>query len=106
MAGSIKQLGKNKYKVTLYMGRINGERKDVRKVIDGPKKVAEQYLNEKIREKYLGEYSEPSKMLLADHMNEWFDKEVKTRVKAKTYQNYSDLVKYYIEPALGGNKTF
>jgi len=101
MAGSIKKLDKNKYKVRLYMGLVNGKRKYHCKTINGNKKLAEQYLNEKLREKYLGGYAEPSKMLLADHINEWFEKEVKTRVKAKTYQNYSDLVKYYIEPALG-----
>ncbi len=68
---------------------------------DGQAKIAEQYLNEKLREKYLGDYSELSKILLTNHMKEWLDKEAKTRVKAKTYQNYADLVNYYIEPALG-----
>lgn len=101
MAGSIVKRGPNKYLVRLYLGLVDGKRKYHSKIIHGNKKTAQQYLNKILREKDLGELIKPSRELLAEHMNEWLEKEAKTRVRAKTYQNYKDMVNLYINPALG-----
>jgi len=101
VAGSIVKRGPNKYLVRLYLGLVDGKRKYHSKIIHGNKKTAQQYLNKILREKDLGELIKPSRELLTEHMNEWLEKEAKTRVRAKTYQNYKDMVNLYINPALG-----
>jgi len=101
VAGSIVKRGPNRYLVRLYLGLVDGKRKYHSKTIHGNKKTAQQYLNKILREKDLGELIKPSRELLAEHMNEWLEKEAKTRVRAKTYQNYKDMVNLYINPALG-----
>ena len=101
MAGSIVKRGPNRYLVRLYLGLVDGKRKYHSKTIHGNKKTAQQYLNKILREKDLGELIKPSRELLTEHMNEWLEKEAKTRVRAKTYQNYKDMVNLYINPALG-----
>ncbi len=101
VAGSIIKKGSNRYLVRLYMGLVDGKRVYHSKTIHGNKKTAQQYLNKILREKDLGEFIKPSQELLAEYMNEWLEKEAKTRVREYTYQNYKDLVRLYINPVLG-----
>jgi len=102
LAGSIKELCKNKYQVRVYIGiRANGKRNYHAKVIHGNKKDAERYLAKVIRERDLGEFVEPSKDLMREFMKQWLDTAARPRVAASTFKTYSDYVGTYLNPALG-----
>lgn len=101
MAGSIIKKGKNKYFVRLYIGLENGKRKYHSKTIHGTKKDAERYLNEKLREKGLGEFVESTKETLESYLDRWLETSVKPSLAPSTIINYSKAISIYIKPQLG-----
>ena len=101
MPGSIIKKDKNKYQVRLYVGLENGKRKYHSKTINGTKKDAERYLNERVREIMLGEYTEPSKELFESYLERWLETSAKPSIAPSTYVNYTKNVSIYIKPELG-----
>ena len=102
MAGSIKKRGENKFLVRIYMGLdTQGKRIYHNKTIHGSKKDADRYLNKTLRERDTGTFVEPSKESLSDYLEKWLETVVKQRVREKTYLDYKDRVRLYLNPALG-----
>ena len=105
VAGQLIERGKNKWLVRVYMGKNEeGKRKYHNRTIHGNKKAAQAYLNKMLRDKDLGTFVEPSKEYFGKYLDVWLETAAKPRVRAKTFQNYKDLVRLYIKPALGENK--
>jgi integrase len=57
-----------------------------------------------LRDKDTGSFVEPSKEYMGKYLDTWLETAAKARVRAKTFQNYKDLVRLYIKPALGETK--
>ena len=102
MAGQLINRGKNIWLVRVFLGRdVNGKRKYHNKTIHGNKKAAQTYLNKILLEKDTGEFYEPNKEILSVYMDKWLKTAVKNRVTEKTFSGYKEIVKLYINPALG-----
>lgn len=80
------------------------KRKYHNKTIHGNKKEAQAYLNKVLRERDMGIFSEPSKELFSTYLERWLEIAVKPRVMKRTYEDYRDLVRRYIDPKLGDTK--
>lgn len=100
MAGSIVEKGNNKFLVRVYIGREDGKRKYHSKQFDN-KKDAEKYLTKILHEKNTDTFADAGKITVAEHMETWLETVVKKRVKEKTYLDYKDRVRLYINPAIG-----
>lgn len=105
MAGQIIPRGPGKFLVRVYLGTdASGKRQYHSKTIHGNKKDAQAYLTKVLRERDLGEFIEPSRITLSEYLDEWLKIAVKPRVEEKTYNDYSDRLRLYIKPPLGGFK--
>jgi len=105
LSGQIIKRGKRKFLVRIFLGRdAKGKRRYHNKTIQGSKKDAEKYRNKILREVDLGNFVEPSKVILRDHLENWLDNNVKNNNQESTYKNYKQTLKNYIYPAIGDFK--
>lgn len=102
MAGQIIKRGDNSWTVRIFLGRdANGKRNYFNQTVRGTKKDAQKFLTAKLREKDLGVLIEPAAMPLREYLTRWLDEVAKPRLRARTHEQYTWLVKGYIEKALG-----
>ncbi|RJS61754.1 site-specific integrase [Bacillus sp. PK3_68] len=100
MAGSVKKDGNTWYYV-LELGKVNGKRKQKKKRGFKTKKEAQNALIEAEHSLLKnGIFSEPSKMLYKDYLNNWLD-DKKLIIKESTFKTYNWLIGRYIIPYLG-----
>lgn len=105
MAGQIINRGENVWLVRIFMGRDDkGKKRYHNKTIHGNKKAAQQYLNEKLREKDLGIFVQPSRESSNKYLDKWLETAAKPRVREKTFKSYEELLRLYIRPHLGDIK--
>src|SRR5215831_3551932 len=99
--GQIREKSDGKYVVRVFQGRdANGKRRWLNKTIDG-KKNAEKYLTAKLRNKDLGLNIEPTGECLDVYLDKWLEGAVRPRVRARTYEDYTGLLKRYVREPLG-----
>ena len=104
MKGSVRKRG-NKWSYYFDIGIVDGKRKKIEKGGFTTKKEAENALAAK-----LNEYNEtsqlftPSKMLLSDYLDEWFEMYCKVNLKYNTMKGYRNIINNHLKPNLGQYK--
>lgn len=102
MAGHIEKLGKQRYRVRVFLGRDpeTGKVRRHDKVIRGSLKDAESYLSATLREKDLGRHVQPSRLTLSQYLDQWLAAQNGT-VRTRTYSDYEENLDRYIRGPLG-----
>lgn len=102
MAGQIIRRGDKKWLVRIFQGRDeNGKRQYLNKTVRGTKKDAEKYLTAKLRDKDLGFSIEPAAESVNEYLDKWLDVCAKPRVRTRTFDDYTSLLKRYVRDPLG-----
>src|SRR2546429_2992357 len=105
MAGQIIKRGDKRWLVRIFQGRDeNGKRRYVNKTIRGTKKNAESYRTAKLRDKDLGINIEPAAESLNTYLDKWLDTAAKPRLRIRTFDDYTSLLKRYVREPLGAIK--
>lgn len=101
MAGTIYRRGQNTFQVRVFLGYDpqTGKRRNHCKTIRGTKKDAEKYLTKILRELHTGTFVEPSRKTVREHLNEWLETTVRSRVRPQTYIDYKNIVRRYLSAA-------
>lgn len=98
MRGGVRKRGKKWY--YYYDVIIGDKRKRIERVGGNTKKEAEEALREALNSLSAG-YIIPSKMNLAEYLNDWLENFVKNMRAENTYELYRVMVEKYIIPAIG-----
>jgi hypothetical protein len=87
----------------VYLGRDHetNKRKYHNRTIHGPMREAQAYLTGRLRERDLGRDLEDAKITLNEYLDRWLETAVKPRVREKTWQDYSGMLRRYVRPSLG-----
>jgi integrase len=86
----------------VFLGRDeSGKRTYLNKTVHGNKKAAEEWLTKALRDKDLGIAIEPAEDTLNEFLDKWLEEAAKTKVRAKTFAGYQDMLRRYIRPELG-----
>ena len=102
MKGHVRQRGKGTWSIVLDMPRgPDGRRRQKWHTVHGTKKNAERELARLIHEMETGYYVEPTKMTVADLLEQWLTDYAKPNVAGKTYERYQEIVHKNLIPALG-----
>ncbi|MHB2018687.1 MAG: tyrosine-type recombinase/integrase [Candidatus Xenobia bacterium] len=103
MAGNIEKRGESVWRVTVFLGYDpdTGKPERHRKTVHETKKDAERYLVGVLRERDLGKFSEPSKLRVSEFLDQWLQQAAKPRIRERTFQDYTDIVKGRLKPGLG-----
>lgn len=102
MAGQLIQRGDRTWLIRVFVGRDEtGKRRYVNQTVHGAKREAQAVLTALLRDRDLGVHIEPSKQALNEYLNKWLETAAKPRVRARTYQGYSGLIRRHVRPALG-----
>ena len=102
MAGQVIKRGNRQYVVRIFQGRdAQGKRRYINKTIRGTKKDADKYLSKTLTAMSTGTYIEASTLSVDDYLDRWLQNAAKGRVRERTFDDYSDLLKRYVRPALG-----
>src|SRR5260370_25867772 len=102
MAGQIIKRGNRQYLVRIFQGRdAQGKRRYVNKTIRGTKKDADKYLSKTLTAMSTGTYIEASTLSVDDYLDRWLQNAAKGRGRERPFDDYSDLLKRYVRPALG-----
>lgn len=102
MAGQVIKRGDRKYLVRIFQGRdAQGKRRYVNKTIRGTKKDADKYLSKTLTAMSTGTYIEASTLSVDDYLDRWLQNAARGRVRERTFDDYSDLLKRYVRPPLG-----
>lgn len=105
MAGQIIPRGKDRWLVRVFQGRdTNGKRRYFSHTVHGKKKDADKYLRNKLRDKDLGVSLEPAAESLDKFLDTWLTSTVRTRVRQRTFDDYTALLKRYVREPLGAVK--
>ena len=105
MAGQVIKRGNRQYVVRIFQGRdAQGKRRYLNKTIRGTKKEAAKYLSKTLTAMSTGTYIEASTLSVDDYLDRWLQNAAKGRVRERTFDDYSDLLKRYIRPALGNTR--
>ncbi len=104
--GQIISRGPNKWLVRVFLGRSDstGKRKYFTKVIPGTRKDAQNYLNGKLREVALGTFIETCNDSLDGYLDKWLINAAKPRLKERTYNDYTDVLRRHVRSELGSIK--
>ncbi len=102
MTGSITKRG-NSWRVQAYTGKRDKDGKPERltATIRGRKADAERRLREMLDGIDKGIYTLPSKLTVADVLNQWLDGYVKTNCSQRTLDGYRAIIGNHLTPALG-----
>lgn len=103
---SITPRGKNKWFVRVFHRREQGKVKFHDKLINGNKKDADAYARkiETARDSgTLDELLNPPTLTLNAYLDRWLKESVKPSVRESTYNDYQDILKRYVRPALGAH---
>ena len=101
---SIKSRGKNKWFVRVFLGREQGRIKFHDKLVHGNRKDADAYARkiETARDAgTLAELLHPPTLTLDAYLDRWLKEAVKPSVREGTFEDYSDVLRRNVRPALG-----
>src|SRR5437588_10923783 len=102
MAGQVVKRGDRQYLVRIFQGRdAQGKRRYLNKTIRGTKKDADKYLSKTLTAMSTGTYIEASTLSVDDYLDRWLQNAARGRVRERTFDDYSALLKRYVRPALG-----
>ena len=101
-AGSIRQRPDGRWEGRVTVGIDPGTGKPIRRSLYGDtQKEVRQKMTAILRELDKGTYQTPSKITVAEWLNEWLTTFCASKVKPLTYQSYAGIIKKHIVPALG-----
>ena len=103
MTGHIQKRGENTWRLHIFVGRDPVDNKPIyqNRTFHGPKKEAERLLRELVRDYELGRVTEPSRQSLSEFLDQWLEKAARQKVRARTLQDYRNLVRCYIRDTIG-----
>lgn len=103
MTGHIQKRGENTWRLHIFVGREPGTGKPIyqTRTFHGPKKEAERQLRELVRDYELGRVTEPSRQSLSEFLDQWLETAARQKVRARTLQDYRNLVRCYIRDTIG-----
>ena len=102
MKGHVEELGKNYFRVCIEAGRKpTGGRNRLYFFVHSTKTYAEKWMDDKIAEIARDGYKKPSKMTLAEYLEEWYQFKASTNVSAKTLEGYEIYRRLHVEPEIG-----
>lgn len=107
MRGRVFKRYKNSWAIVLDKGyradAATGKKKRIQTWVafKGTKKQADARCAELVAQGNRGEFVEPSKITLAQHLDRWLAVSVKPRRRPHTYKSYSTIVEKHLKPALG-----
>jgi integrase len=100
--GFIIPRGENTFVVGFSKGRDrNGKRKYHRETVKGMRKDAQRRLNEVLRERDQGTFTEPSKMTLDEYLDQWLAGVARLKASERTADGYAALLERYVRKPLG-----
>jgi integrase len=104
---SIKSRGRNRWFVRVFLGREQGRVKFHDKLIHGSKHDADAYARKMETARDNGTLAEllnpqrPEVLTLDAYLDRWLKEAVKPTVREGTFEDYADILKRYVRPALG-----
>jgi integrase len=105
MAGSIIPKGKNKYLLRVFVGRGgDGKRRYRSELFHGGKREASDRLAEMLTAKSQGKLTVKPSETVGEFLDTWLDTTAKPSVRPRTLAEYTDTLRLYVRPHLGGAK--
>ena len=103
MKGSIRQRNKGSWEITVDVGRDPATGKRLRHFegVKGAKKDAQRRLVELLHTLEQGTYINPTRLTVAQFLEEWLRDYVRTNTAPRTAERYQEIVRIHLIPALG-----
>lgn len=99
--GSITARGRDTYLVRVYLGESDGKRRYAAHTVYGSRAAAQQFLEDRLRERRTGDFVEPATLTLGDWLDRWLKDVMARQVTPKTLRGYQDVLRLYVRPRLG-----
>ena len=101
--GQIVGRGRHRWLVRVYLGRDRETRKRRyhSRMVHGPVRHAQIYLNKVLREHDLGRQVDGAQVTLNEYLDRWLETAAKPRLREKSYRSYESLLRRYVRPSLG-----
>ena len=101
--GQIVGRGRHRWLVRVYLGRDRETRKRHyhSRMVHGPVRHAQIYLNKVLREHDLGRQVDGAQVTLNEYLDRWLETAAKPRLREKSYRSYESLLRRYVRPSLG-----
>ncbi len=103
MKGSIRQRSKGSWEVCIDTGSDPATGKRLRhfESVKGTKRVAQQRMHELLHTLEQGAYIKPTRLTVAQFLEEWLRDYVRTNTAPRTAERYQEIVRIHLIPALG-----
>ena len=101
--GQIVGRGRHRWLVRVFLGcdRETRKRRYHNRIVRGPVRHAQIYLNKVLREHDLGRQVESAEITLNEYLDRWLETAAKPRLREKSYRSYESLLRRYVRPLLG-----
>jgi integrase len=101
--GQIVGRGRHRWLVRVFLGRDRETRKRRYhgRIVRGPVRHAQSYLNKVLRDRDLGRQVESTPITLNEYLDRWLETAAKPRLREKSYRSYESLLRRYVRPPLG-----
>ena len=101
--GQIVDRGWHRWLVRVLLGRERETRKRSyhSRIVRGPVRHAQTYLNKVLREGDLGRQVDSAEITLNEYLDRWLETAAKPRLREKSYRSYESLLRRYVRPSLG-----
>jgi hypothetical protein len=101
--GQIVGRGRQRWLVRVFLGRDRETRRRRyhSRMVHGPVRHAQRYLNKVLRERDFGRQVESADITLNEYLDQWLETAAKPRLREKSYRSYESLLRRYVRPALG-----
>lgn len=103
MKGHIRQRTKGSWTIVIDVGRdpTTGKRRQHWHTVKGTKRDAEKRLTELLHSLNRGSYVKPTRLTVAEYLEQWLDGYVATNTAPRTRERYEEIVRLHLIPALG-----
>ena len=103
MRGHVRKRSPGSWQLSVSAGfdPVTGKRQQIWRTVRGTKKDAERELTKLLREVDAGTSADPGRLTVGDYMERWLG-HVRGRVRVRTFERYTEIVRGHIVPGLGG----
>jgi len=101
--GQIVGRGRHRWLVRVFLGRDceTRKRRYHSRIVRGPVRHAQIYLNKVLRDRDLGCQVAGAEITLNEYLDRWLETAAKPRLREKSYRSYESLLRRYVRPSLG-----